>query len=348
MIDINNIRNYKNCQKKLYTIHVCMPELNTIVVNKLEQPETLKFLKGKSFIQPHEYNSNPALKAAISQLPANTYYITTQEQPFVLAGTLGEMWTIKPAKLASTYTFADKTPINSQTLQKKVKSNMLDWTPITTIPNNTVTMACFVPLNQKFQVNTAWGTILNGNIGRGHGLGDFIVCAKLPNGQPNLQDRWIVNGNIFATTYNNRGWSSYLDPKAVLYNFDVNELPKLVINKESKERLSGKELVKYAVNLVEFYKNKNSSRKLSIHTNLTQPERYGSVVGKKAVQLLNSMQTPITCIYDRDSFTSINFDKNGFGFECSECPNPGAPRGVEITEDDFRHFDKSDINIFLK
>ena len=27
-----------------------------------------------------------------------------------------------------------------------------------------------------------------------HGKGDFIVCDKLPDGQPDLNNRWVVNG----------------------------------------------------------------------------------------------------------------------------------------------------------
>lgn len=40
----DDIKKYKNCQKKQYTIHVCMPPKNTVVINKLEQADVVRQL----------------------------------------------------------------------------------------------------------------------------------------------------------------------------------------------------------------------------------------------------------------------------------------------------------------
>ena len=62
-----------------------------------------------------------------------------------------------------------------------------------------------VPVNQKISINTAWGDVLQVNApGVKHGKGDFIVCAVDNNGQPMLNDRWVVNGLIFEDTYDMR------------------------------------------------------------------------------------------------------------------------------------------------
>lgn len=66
-------------------------------------------------------------------------------------------------------------------------------------------MACFVPKNQQGQINTFRGIQRINQPGIPHGKGDFVVCTMLPNGTPNLGERWVVNGEIFCTTFNNQG-----------------------------------------------------------------------------------------------------------------------------------------------
>lgn len=233
-----DIRNYKNCAKKLYEIHVCMPPKNTIVVNKLEQADTVKMLNGKTYFTADEVlkfkEQNPQLLAQLQQLVSSgKAYAVTDATPFVLSGTVGEMWTIKADKLANTYTFMQSgqpLPINQQTLNQRMKGGVLPWTLIRTSPKAIAgqNMACFVPSACKGQIATSWGAVLNINgVGVDHGKGDFVVCAKLPDGKPNLGDRWVVNGNIFKTTYNNQGWSDCLAAK-VLATQTIDTLPNLV------------------------------------------------------------------------------------------------------------------------
>lgn len=231
-------KKYKNCQKKQYTIHVCMPPKNTIVINKLEQADVVRAFNGKTYFTVDDIErlkkSNPAWVTQLQQLAQQgRIYVVSEATPFVLCGTCGEMWTIKADKLAGTYTFLQgnqPVAINQQTLNQRLTGKYLDWTVVRTSLKATVgqTMACFVPASKKGQIQTSWGAVLNINgAGVSHGKGDFVVCSKLPNGQPNLADRWVVNGEIFATTYNNQGWSDCLKSSSVK-NITIDALPKLV------------------------------------------------------------------------------------------------------------------------
>ena len=67
--------------------------------------------------------------------------------------------------------------------------------------------AFHLPLGiRNFPVQTSWGDTLYANRdGIGHGVGDFIVCSDA-NGMPNLSDMWVVNGEVFPTTYDMRAF----------------------------------------------------------------------------------------------------------------------------------------------
>lgn len=237
-VDINNPSSYKNCSKKQYEIYVCMPPKNTVVINKLEQADVIKVLGGKTYFTAEQVEkmqkSNPSMLAKLHQLVSQgRAYAVTDATPFVLCGTVGEMWTISPDKLAKTYNFlqgGQPLRINQQSLGQRMKNGLLDWTLVRTSPQATAgqNMACFVPSAQKGQIQTSWGAVLNINgVGISHGKGDFVVCAKLPNGKPNLSDRWVVNGDIFATTYNNQGWADCLK-QSDIKNIAITSLPNLV------------------------------------------------------------------------------------------------------------------------
>lgn len=233
----DNILNYKKCHKKSYEIYVCMPPKNTIVINKLKQYDTYIELGKRDSFTSEEISklqsSNPNMVTMLQNLVAQgKAYAVTQNTPFVLAGTVGELWTISAEDLANKYTFIQNGQplnINQQTLQSRMKNDNLDWTLIRTIhESKSNNMACFVPNAKKGQIRTSYGVVLNINgHGVSHGKGDFVVCGLLPNGQPNLADRWVVNGEIFATTYNNQGWTNCLNLSGIS-SFTIDTLPKLV------------------------------------------------------------------------------------------------------------------------
>lgn len=203
--DINNIKNWKRTSKKLYEVYVCRPVLGTAVTNKLE---------GAS-------------------------YTTDKNKQFVISGTLGEQQVIDVGKLAQTYTFLDGTPITPDGLKaKKVgKSGEIDWMHLKTKQQNKVTNWAFhLPASVKdFPVQTSRGdTVLANRVGVAHGLGDFLVCSDL-NGQPNLNDIWVVNGIIFPTTYDMRafpGIMNEISKRMKGKNLSETVVPKSIIGKK--------------------------------------------------------------------------------------------------------------------
>ena len=43
--------------------------------------------------------------------------------------------------------------------------------------------------------------MLANRAGVSHGYGDYLVCADI-QGMPNMNDVWVVNGEVFPRTYN--------------------------------------------------------------------------------------------------------------------------------------------------
>lgn len=172
--DMNGLQ-FKGTRKKEYTVYVCMPPKGTKVTNKLE---------GAS-------------------------YTTNEERPFVISGTVGEQWVIDAGKLIKTYCFANGMELSPDTLKARVKNGMIEWMHLKTRPFGSGEMyfAAHLPLSVKnYPVQTSWGDVLYANRdGVPHGNGDFLVCPSV-NGQPNPNDMWVVNGEVFATTYDMRAF----------------------------------------------------------------------------------------------------------------------------------------------
>lgn len=233
MVDINDAKMYKPCQKKQYDIHVCMPEKGAIVVNKLEQAEMLQSLSNVPFVSAQAVQQG-FCKDYQQAVLVGRAYLVSDKTPFVLCGTVGALRTVAPGELQSAYSFlrnGQPEQINNETLRARLVDGVLPWIVVRTNPAfvSGKAMACFVPVSQRCQVQTAWGAVLDVNgPGVSHGKGDFIVCEVLPNGRPNLQNRLVVNGNVFATTYNNRGWTQCLDLSAVSHQIKTDNLPEII------------------------------------------------------------------------------------------------------------------------
>lgn len=176
----DNPKNYKRTCKKRYEITAEMPLEGTRVYNKFEQ--------------------------------AN--YVTNSEKQFVLTGTAGEQWVIDVNKLAKTYTLADGRPITKDILSRMVVGTTNEFglrVPVIkpfkiATTRGPINWAIHIPINYVFQIPTSWGDILTVNAPNiNHGHGDYIVCSDI-YGCPNLNDRWVVNGNIFPDTYDMRAF----------------------------------------------------------------------------------------------------------------------------------------------
>lgn len=167
---VSNPKNWKKTHKKSYEVYVCRPLPGSQCTNILE----------------------------------GTQYVTDKNKQFIISGTVGETWVIDINKLAKTYTFSDDTPITPDTLKSKcTKDGQMDWQKMRTRADANINWAILIPKSiQNFPVQTSWGdTLLANRPGIKHGLGDFLVCADNGCGQPNLNDMWVVNGEVFPTTY---------------------------------------------------------------------------------------------------------------------------------------------------
>lgn len=245
----NNPANYKPCYKKQYDIWVCMPPPGTIVVSILEQPATVSYLGGKTYFTSEDLadlaKTRPQTIQVLQQLVAAKKCYCTSPGDMVLSGTRGELWIAKKEKVASTYQFYhnDQLSSNWADLFKRrgvMKDGvaLLPWVKVHSMGKNaSPTMACFVendnkkrPSNPADWTIKAWGADLEINAkGVGHGLGDFVVCEavmvggklKPAIGADGSWNRWVVNGEVFADTYNNQGWANCIKPSG-----DLSALPK--------------------------------------------------------------------------------------------------------------------------
>lgn len=187
---MNNPANYKITRKKQYSIWACMPPVGTKVRNKLELCD----------------------------------YIVAGDKRIVLSGTRGEMQVVTLQKLASTYTFANGTPIKLDELAGMMQGGCIDWFKITTRvgANQETNFACFVPKRITFSIPLDGGGMLQGNApGISHGKGDFILTGS-HNLQPDLRWPWVVNGEVFADTYDNRGFTNVLERSGE----DIRNIPR--------------------------------------------------------------------------------------------------------------------------
>lgn len=207
----SNPKNWKKTHKKSYEVYVCRPMPGAECTNKLE----------------------------------GTHYVTDQNKQFIISGTVGETWVIDINKLAKTYTFVDGTPITPDTLSIKCNNNgQMGWQKMRTRADANTNWAMLIPKEvENFPVQTSWGdTLLANRPGVGHGLGDFLVCADNGCGQPNLNDVWVVNGEVFPTTYDLHAFPNMFSQVTATAktpypseNFmkNNNETNKLLVNKHN-------------------------------------------------------------------------------------------------------------------
>ncbi len=125
------------------------------------------------------------------------YTVTDDGESVVLKGTVGEQWVTKVDKVIETYTKADGSALTAEDFTSS-KGTFID---LKTKAEPDTNFACFVPVDTRLTLNTAWGDVLHVNDPSAeHGYGDYLVCPNV-DGQPDFSDVWVVNGAIFASTY---------------------------------------------------------------------------------------------------------------------------------------------------
>lgn len=229
-VDIDNPNNYHKCMKTVYKIWGCKPPKGTMIINRLFDSLLIKQLGinpqypviTKEMFQKLKQDKNK-VNLINYGLRTNKIFVV-EEDDFVLYGTIGEMWSIKKPKLIKTYNILYRnspqeiTEENLAQFSEKNKSEFLmPWVQLQTKEDNSIAMACFIPKEQTNVKFMAYGNttelLANDTSISNHGKGDFILCYANSDGTPNMNDRWLLNGLIFATTYNLKkgyDWSKYV------------------------------------------------------------------------------------------------------------------------------------------
>ena len=115
----------------------------------------------------------------------------------VLKGTRDEIWTSPLPNVIARYTKPDGTGLCKEDFADK--DVFID---IVTIPTRDNYYAMHVPKDITVIVETAQGDVLHTNLPNApHGEGDYLVCTKGEDGNPNLSDVWVLNGTIFPDCY---------------------------------------------------------------------------------------------------------------------------------------------------
>lgn len=173
MLDIYNKDLYLPCKKQFYDIECCIPPKGIEIYNHLE----------------------------------DAHYITNDVERVLMKGLLDEIWIIDLETLMHSYKFINGEQISMYTLTNRGKiidnDLILNWQKVSSV-NNSLKFAQLVPKIYKLQITTKYGTLLNINSNNSvsnHSEGDYILCSRTKDGKPNLEDKWVVDGNIFKKTY---------------------------------------------------------------------------------------------------------------------------------------------------
>lgn len=236
-----NPANYKPCRYKIHDCYVCKPPAGVVVINNLMHNDLVKALGSAYFTveQLAKMNGSPKHNALMAWVQSSdTGVAMTNGNNFVVADPLGNLSVISGGELSANYTFVqDNQPvsISSERLSVRMSSDgTMNWHLVrlsSYILSRSQQMACFVPLKEKIQNGNQY--IANGP-GLSHGKGDFLVCNKGQNGQPDFASRKVVNGELFALTYNNQGWVDCV--ANIMPMVSTATLPRLFEPKEVENR----------------------------------------------------------------------------------------------------------------
>jgi hypothetical protein len=129
-------------------------------------------------------------------LEGSDYEAFPNGEDVVLKGAAGELWRSSFAKVQKTYTKLDGSELG-------LDDFIIDsFIKLKTKPSGMTYFALHLSLNYLVEVQTAWGDVLQANRPEvPHGNGDYLICRKGADGNPDLSDTWIVNGVVFPYTY---------------------------------------------------------------------------------------------------------------------------------------------------
>ena len=162
----------------------------------LEHGDEMWFLTGKNkyTVQAMMVSKETSFH---NELEAADYTVTDDGITVILKGSFDEMWASKLDKVISTYTKLDGSALCKEDFAEKDL-----WIEIVTKSEPDSYYAIYVPLNISVIVETAWGDVLHTNLSNApHGDGDYLMCRKGEDGNPDLSDVWVLNGVVFPEYY---------------------------------------------------------------------------------------------------------------------------------------------------
>ena len=162
----------------------------------LEHGDEMWFLTGKNkyTVQAMMVSKETSFH---NELEAADYTVTDDGITVILKGSFDEMWASKLDKVISTYTKLDGSALCKEDFAEKDL-----WIEIVTKPEPDSYYAMYVPLSISVIVETAWGDVLHTNLSNApHGDGDYLMCRKGEDGNPDLSDVWVLNGVVFPEYY---------------------------------------------------------------------------------------------------------------------------------------------------
>lgn len=213
---------WKDCQRKEYAVYACKPPAGYLYANKLEQPDSYDAIceanGGNPIISEKEVSAHPGL---FGFLKVNGFYQTDGNR-VVLCGTQGELWDVKPEKLAQSYRMPDG---------KEIVNISEDWFTVSRAAEDTPSaVAIQLPVEYMGRYQTSWGSLLEVNHpnSTGHGKGDILVAPKLPDGTPDYENISPTNNAVFALTYHQNvgGWdnSDRIMPAGEIKSLAIDEV----------------------------------------------------------------------------------------------------------------------------
>lgn len=227
-----NPANYKPCRRKQYEAYVCMPPRGTVVIDKFVQHDAYRMMNGQAFFTVEQRSKNTGIAQRLNQLmQSGRVMVVSDNEPFVVVGASGEFYTCSAQVLQKKFRFLQNgqpVMINDVVLRQRMKNGVLDWSVIRFIPDSTeILSACYVPTAMKGQIQTFTGLMSINDPSMQHGKGDFIVAPVGQNRMPNFTMRIVVNGTVFADTYDIRGWEGCLGAGTTA-RINTNTLPRLI------------------------------------------------------------------------------------------------------------------------
>lgn len=231
----------------------------------------------RTYLKNHDvYLCKPKIGTQVTNKFSGITYRTNSYEPYIVSGTCGELSVLNENCLIENYKFVGGFPVSKLDLNLRTTDDgLLDWVHVTCCElERNVYWATYLPLSiRNLDIRSYRGDACANKDGVNHGVGDFLVCSDM-NGKPNLNDIWVVNGNVFPKTYDMRAFPGLVSselinavtpkPSSILQAKEVSNNIKIDDNNENNYFKPYRSWVKLLSNKIMQYYAKYSN--LNIHS----------------------------------------------------------------------------------